>query len=73
MVITIKGMMKPYIGEVGFGKIKEIIQEIWAIFIKETPNKEVLKALFDAKSDAKLLKKYKISSIIDRYGLKSFK
>lgn len=62
LIITIKQMMRSSVKNVGAGKVKKVVEEIWEIFMTDIhPNKELLKALFDSDRDEKLLQKYKLS------------
>ena len=37
------------------------------------PSKEMLKAIFDSNMDEKLLRKYKLSQIIEEHGIEEYK
>lgn len=70
MIITMKHMMKNHIDNVGSCSfIRKIIKKTWEIFTNlKNPNKEILKAMFNAKLDLKLLKKLNLLTIAEEYG-----
>ncbi len=56
LIITIKQMVGPSIRRISSGELNRTVQAIWHNFANHRhANKEILKALFDHRADAKLL------------------
>ena len=74
LIITMRQMMGKYIHDVGCNyNSRQIISAVWKVFeTTKTPNKDILRAMFDREVNKKLIEKVDLSSIVNQYGTYEF-